>query len=95
LGSFFSKIADAAKKVVQKITGGGSSVQTTTTPTIIGVPNPNATPAGTSSVKVTPMTGGLMDNIGAFFKKNAIIMGVGAVGIAVGIYFLTRKKKKS
>ncbi|GHT78360.1 hypothetical protein FACS189464_1660 [Bacteroidia bacterium] len=97
LGSIFSNIVDKAKSLVQKITGGSSSATTTTTPTTpttIGVPNPNAIPAS-SSVKVTPMTGGMMDNIGAFFKKNALIMGVGAVGIAAAIYFITRKKKKS
>ena len=36
-----------------------------------------------------------MSNIGAFIKKNALMLGIGAVGIAGAIYFLTRKKKRS
>ena len=46
-----------------------------------------------SAVTAKVMTGGMMSNIGEFFKKNAIWLGVGAIGIAGGIYLLTRNKK--
>ena len=47
-----------------------------------------------SAVTANVMTGGMMSNIGSFIKKNAVMLGAGAVGIAGAVYFLTRKKKK-
>ena len=46
-----------------------------------------------SAVTANVMTGGMMSNIGNFIKKNAVMLGLGAVGIAGAVYFLTRKKK--
>lgn len=48
-----------------------------------------------SAVTAEVMTGGMMSNIGAFIKKNAVLIGVGAAIAAGGIYFLNRKKKSS
>jgi cysteine synthase len=52
-------------------------------------------PASNNSSAVTAnvMTGGMMSNIGTFIKKNAVMLGIGAVGIAGAVYFLNRKKK--
>jgi cysteine synthase len=46
-----------------------------------------------SAVTANVMTGGMMSNVGSFIKKNAVMLGIGAVGIAGAVYFLTRKKK--
>jgi hypothetical protein len=46
-----------------------------------------------SAVTANVMTGGMMSNIGTFIKKNAVILGIGAVGIAGAVYFMTRKKR--
>ena len=48
--------------------------------------------ASLSDVKVSMMTGSLMTNIGDFVKKNAIMLGVGALALGAGIYLLVRKK---
>ena len=48
-----------------------------------------------SDISVKPLVGGILDNISAFVKKNAVIIGLGAVGMGAAIYFLTRKKKKT
>jgi len=48
-----------------------------------------------SAVTVNTMTGGMMSNISAFLKKNALLVGVGAVGVGAAIYFMTRKKKSA
>ena len=47
-----------------------------------------------SAVTANVMTGGMMSNIGNFVKKNAVMLGIGAAGIAGAIYFMTRKKKR-
>jgi len=36
-----------------------------------------------------------MSNVGNFIKQNAVMLGIGAVGIGAAIYFLNRKKKGS
>jgi hypothetical protein len=48
-----------------------------------------------SAVTANVMTGGMMSNIGSFIKKNALMLGIGAAGIAGAIYLMTRKKKSS
>jgi len=48
-----------------------------------------------SAVTANVMPGGMMSNVGAFLKKNAVLVGVGAIGIAGAVYFLTRKKKSA
>ena len=45
------------------------------------------------NLEVKPMFGGMMANIGNFMKKNAVLIGVGVVGIGALIYLMTRKKK--
>jgi hypothetical protein len=42
---------------------------------------------------VTPMSGGLMQNIGNFFKKNAILISAGAVVIGGVTYYVLFKPK--
>jgi hypothetical protein len=46
-----------------------------------------------SAVTASIQTGGMMSNIGNFIKKNAVMLGIGAVGIAGAIYLMNRKKK--
>jgi hypothetical protein len=46
-----------------------------------------------SAVTANVMTGGMISNIGNFVKKNAVMLGVAALGIGGVIYFMTRKKK--
>jgi phosphotransferase system glucose/maltose/N-acetylglucosamine-specific IIC component len=48
-----------------------------------------------SAVTANVMSGGMMANIGNFVKKNAVMLGIGAMGVAGAVYFLTRKKKRS
>jgi hypothetical protein len=60
---------------------------------LIGGNPATQTPASQTTVSV--QTGALMSNIGNFIKKNAVLLGIGAIGLAAGIYFLTRKNKKS
>jgi phosphotransferase system glucose/maltose/N-acetylglucosamine-specific IIC component len=54
-------------------------------------------PASNTSSAVTAnvMSAGMMSNIGNFVKKNAVMLGVGAVGIGAAIYMMTRKKKRA
>ena len=47
------------------------------------------------NVSVSPMVGGVMSNVAAFVKKNAVIIGIGVVALGAAIYFATRKNKKS
>jgi hypothetical protein len=47
-----------------------------------------------SAVTANVMTGGMMSNIGNFIKKNAVMLGIGAIGIAGAMYYLNRKKKR-
>ena len=50
---------------------------------------------GIGNVTVTPMVGGMISNVGDFIKKNAVVIGLGAIGIGAVIYFMTRKENKS
>ena len=51
---------------------------------------------GTSSeTNINILTGGMLSNVGAFIKKNALLLGLGVLGVGGAIYLLTRKKKKS
>jgi hypothetical protein len=63
----------------------------------INQPDMIISPASGNSSAVTAnvMTGGMMANIGNFVKKNAVMLGIGAMGIAGAVYFLTRKKKRA
>lgn len=49
--------------------------------------------AQSSAVTANVMTGGMMANVGAFLKKNALLLGVGAVGIGAAVYFMSKKKR--
>jgi hypothetical protein len=51
------------------------------------------TESSNSSVTTNIMTGGMISNIGAFIKKNAVMLGIGAAGVAGAIYLMSRKKK--
>ena len=48
-----------------------------------------------SAITANVMSAGMMSNIGNFVKKNAVMLGIGAVGIGAAIYMMTRKKKRS
>ena len=63
--------------------------------TIISPQQDEACLSSLESIRVEPMFGGMMSNIGEFVKKNAIILGIGALGIGAAIYFMTRKKSKT
>ena len=45
-----------------------------------------------SAITANVQAGGMINNIGAFIKKNAVMLGIGAAGIGAAIYFMTRKK---
>jgi hypothetical protein len=58
------------------------------------VQNMTVSPAqgNSSAVTASVMPGGMMSNIGSFIKQNAVMLGVGAVGIGAAIYLMTRKR---